>query len=214
MSLRETSYSLRVCHYTPRELLQSGFCLVADLQSLVSLGSEQIRNEYLFYLSKSWVYKEVCNTGFSSSPTVQAYRYFIGIINIYILLCKFKFTDILQEKYTLHLESPIVNILLYCSPSFSETFDCCMWTSCYFILTISAVFPKTRLSSYITTIQLALRKFSINSVHPMYSTCSDFSNFPSDVFYRLLFKSAFFERSRSRLVAMILSCPLHNSLTS
>lgn len=163
------------------------------------------------------MYKEVCNTGFSSSPTVQAYRYFIGIINIYILLYKFTLTDILQEKYnkyTLHLESPIVNILLYCSPSFSETFDCCMGTSCYFILNISAVFPKTRRSSYITTIQLALRKFSINSMHPMYGTCSDFSNFPSDVFYRLLFKSAFFERSRSRLVAMILSCPLNNSLIS
>ena len=34
--------SLRVCHCTPHELLQSGLCLVADPQSPVSLGSEQI----------------------------------------------------------------------------------------------------------------------------------------------------------------------------
>lgn len=84
VSLREPSCPPRVCHCTPDELLQSGLCAVADLQSSVSLGSEQICNKCILYFSQSWVYKEVYHTGFPSSTTSQNYRYFVGIIYKYL----------------------------------------------------------------------------------------------------------------------------------
>lgn len=80
-----TSCSLRVCHCTPDQLLQSGLCPVADFQSPVSLDSDQLCNVMsAYYISHRDDYVESYSTGFPSSTAVQNYRDFIGITYKYL----------------------------------------------------------------------------------------------------------------------------------